>query len=178
MQSTPPTKDLQYSQSCILPKEITCRKCGNPYPETAEYWYYQDGIPKRPCKKCIKAGEARRRQGRGQKAIKPRPCQFCGEMFTPKNPHATNLKHCPKPECVKLARRASRERARKATRAWKSINGHTKPTLKVCPMCGKKRMEAQDHFSCRVCRVQAYKSGRCDGDYIYLPSIYEGEAIP
>jgi hypothetical protein len=99
-------------------------------------------------------------------------------MFTPKNPHATNLKHCPKPECVKLARRASRERARKATRAWKSINGHTKPTLKVCPMCGKKRMEAQDHFSCRVCRVQAYKSGRCDGDYIYLPSIYEGEAIP
>ena len=181
MQSTPPNKNSQYSQSRILPTDITCRKCGNSYPETPEHWYFQDGIMKKPCKECHKAAERARqaiyRKNKKAKQIDPRPCRYCGKMFRPITRQANRRNHCYRVDCIKRGWRQYDPQKRAATRRWKVKNGHTKPTLKVCPLCGKRRMEAQDHFSCKACRVQAYKSGRCDGDYMYLPSIgYEEEA--
>lgn len=163
--------------------EITCRKCGKSYPDTPEYWYFQNGLMKKPCKECHKklerARQATYRKNRKAKQPDPRPCRYCGKMFRPESKQANRRQHCYHPDCIVLAHRQYDPQKRAATRRWKAKNGHKVkyPQFKVCPLCGKKRMESHLHFSCQACRVQAFKSGRCDGDFIYLPAIeFEEEA--
>ena len=157
--------------------EITCRKCGKSYPDTPEHWYFKNGLIKKPCKEChkqvIRERQAFLRKTRKAKQPDPRPCRYCGKLFTPINKNANRRQHCYQPECIVLAHRQYDPQKREYTRRWKARNGHYKNKLKVCPLCGKRRMEAHLYFSCKACRIHAEKLGRCDGNFIYLPSIEE-----
>lgn len=158
--------------------DITCRKCGNTYPDTPEYWYFHNGSIKKPCKECQKAAErarqARYRKNHRRKKPDPRPCRYCGKLFTPESNKANRRKHCYHPDCIALAHRQYDPEKREATRQWKVRNGNHKTQLKICPLCGKRRMPPQNHFSCLLCRNQA---GMIEGNYIYYESYgYEKEA--
>ena len=147
--------------------EITCRKCGQSYPPTREYWYWQHGIPKKPCKACTlkyqHVNNQRWRQKHKVKALAPRQCVFCKDIFVPKSIHANRRTHCYKQGCIIKAHRQYDNRRVINARAWKKT--HKPIQFKKCPLCGKYRMEPQDRFSCWVCRKRA---GDCSGNWVYL----------
>ena len=149
---------------------LTCRECGQSYPLTSEYWYFQHGIPKKPCKACTlrhqKVINLRWREKHKGKILVPRICIFCKQTFTPESKYANRRTHCYKPECEIKARRNYDQRRVKNARAWRKT--HNPIQFKKCPICGKGRMEPQDHFSCMVCRKQA---GDCSGNWVYFAPI-------
>ena len=151
---------------------ITCTKCGKPKQPTKQYWYIQNCKPKQPCRECAKEyGRSHEAKKRPKKPLAPRPCGFCMQMFTPISQFANRRAHCYKPECVERAHRMYD--AHRVVNAQRWREAQKKHRLKICPLCKRRRMPPEYHFSCKVCRLQA---GRIEGDYIYHEAMsYERE---
>ena len=165
-----------------MTESIACTKFGESKPLTRKNWYFfTNGKRKgRSCRKCTNVLRLERyHQGPYKQARKaPDPlCRHCKQPITGKT--AKMMFHADEahPGCQEARKKhrqdwnkkyaVHRKMARKDDLKAKAV------TLKVCPLCGKKRMAPERYFSCTVCEKQA---GRTDGNYIYQEYLdYERE---
>jgi len=88
---------------------------------------------------------------------KPRRCEFCGEMFTPKNSKAHHAKTCDKPECkhmrylkkITLSYASNGAGPSKNAKRKAGLLNRVKSIRRPCVECG---MEAYpNYWRCHTC---------------------------